>query len=316
MLAALIPAPFIGVLTFVGMFCILMLTTTLMLPGLVGKLIPIYSVQRASARWCVRMARGWAGANQKLYRLLHPVKNPHAYGNVEFNGSLDPGKSYLLISNHQTWADILILFDVFHGKVPFLRFFMKRNLLWLPLVGYICWAMDFPFMKRHSAKDIAKNPNLAKEDLETTRRICQIYRLDPVTVVNFVEGTRFSENKRKLGGDSFQHLLKPKSAGVAFTLNAMGEQFAGILDVTLDYVPTKDNLLWSWLKGKQAEVRIAVQVLPVPAELVAGDYAQDPHHRMAVQQWIGQIWQSKDAQLQQWHRTKHACNSNALISHR
>lgn len=287
MVSMLLPPWVIGVLTVLTMSAALLFWATVMLPGILLKLVPVHAVQRAAARYCVGCARQWVASNQLIFRALHDLPSPAAYGEVDFHGRLDPGKSYLLLSNHQSWADILILFDVFHGRTPFLRFFLKRDLIWLPIIGLVCWAMDFPFMTRRSSA----------ADREATRKACAVYREDPVTVVNFLEGTRFTEAKRRDKNSPYRRLLRPKSGGLAFTLDAMGEQFAGVLDVTLCYQPTGRVMVWSWLCGEQAHVRLEVDLIPVPAELLHGDYAQDAAYRERIQAWVNGLWQRKDERL-------------------
>ena len=288
MVSMLLPPWVIGVLTVLTMTVALFFWAIVMLPGILLKLVPVHAVQRAAARYCVWCARQWVASNQLIFRALHDLPSPAAYGEVDFQGALDPRKSYLLLSNHQSWADILILFDVFHGRTPFLRFFLKRDLIWLPIIGLVCWAMDFPFMTRRSSA----------ADREATRKACAVYREDPVTVVNFLEGTRFTEAKRRDKNSPYRRLLRPKSGGLAFTLDAMGEQFAGVLDVTLCYQPTGRVMVWSWLCGEQAHVRLEVDLIPVPPELLHGDYAQDAAYRERIQAWVNGLWQRKDARLE------------------
>ena len=287
MVSMLLPPWVIGVLTVATMFVALIFWSSLMIPGILLKLVPVYALQRLGARYCVWCASQWVASNQLIFRVLHDLPSAAAYGEVDFHGRLEPGKSYLLLSNHQSWADILILFDVFHARAPFLRFFLKRDLLWVPIIGLVCWAMDFPFMTRKSGA----------ADREATRRACAVYREDPVTVVNFLEGTRFTEAKRISKQSPHRHLLRPKSGGLAFTLDAMGEQFAGVVDVTLCYQNTSRNLLWSWLCGEQGHVRLNVDLIPVPTELLHGDYEQDRAYRERIQGWANALWQRKDARL-------------------
>src|SRR5690606_16970766 len=123
--------------------------------------------------------------------------------------------------------------------------------MYMPVIGVACWAMDFPFMRRHGQTALQANPALRQQDLETTRRACELYRTEPVTVINFLEGTRFTETKRVERQSPYRHLLRPKAGGMSFTLNAMGEQFAGIIDVTIAYRPTTKPLLWSFACGEQ-----------------------------------------------------------------
>ncbi len=116
-------------------------------------------------------------------------------------------------------------------------------------------------------------------------------------MVNFVEGTRFSEAKRAETNSPFRHLLRPKSAGISFALNAMGEQFAGLIDVTIAYQPTTKNLLWSFLRGEQSHLAMHVDVRPIPQDLIAGDYQGDPEFRARFQDWLNELWARKDARL-------------------
>jgi 1-acyl-sn-glycerol-3-phosphate acyltransferase len=292
MLSILLPAPIVGLITFIVLFASLVLSFSLILPGALIKLIPHPPLQRACSRYCVWVATQWASNNQILFRLIHA-----AQWEVDIRGKLDPKRSYMLVCNHQTWADIVILFDAFHGRVPLLRFFLKYELIYLPIIGTACWAMDFPFMKRHTREAIEANPALRNEDLETTRRACEIYKAEPVTVVSFLEGTRFTEAKRIANQSPYRHLLRPKSAGMSFALNALGDQFAGIIDVTLAYRSTTKYLWWSWLCGEQDNLALHIDVRPLPADLVIGNYEGDAEFRTRFQAWVNDLWTKKDARL-------------------
>ncbi|MCC2656072.1 MAG: acyltransferase [Panacagrimonas sp.] len=295
MISVLLPAWLVGILTFTVMSAVLMFWGIgVLLPlALLRVLLPIAVLQQPLSRLMVAVAQQWVASNQLVYRVMHAPA-----WHLDLRAQLDPSRSYLLICNHQSWADIQILFDLFHGRTPFLRFFLKQELIWVPIVGMACWALDMPFMKRHSRDAIAANPALRREDLATTRQFCEKYRHRPITVVNFLEGTRFTEAKRDSSGSPYRHLLRPKSAGLSFTLNAMGEQFGGIIDVTLAYQPTTKHRAWSWLCGEQAQMAVHVDTLPIPSDLIRGDYEDDAEFRMRFQAWINGIWSRKDARLE------------------
>jgi 1-acyl-sn-glycerol-3-phosphate acyltransferase len=268
-------------------------TFVLLLPGIVLKLVPYRPLQRACSRYCVWVATNWVSANKLLYRLLHAVQ-----WEIDLRTPLDPQRNYLLISNHQSWADILLLFDILHTRVPFPRFFLKYELIYVPVIGLGCWAMDFPFMRRYTKAQLDARPELKGQDVEATRRACEIYKHEPVTVINFLEGTRFTEEKRIARKSPYRHLLRPKAGGMSFTLNAMGEQFAGIIDVTIAYRPTGKPLLWSFNSGEQDRLTVHVDVLPIPADLMHGDYEHDAEFRARFQAWVNTLWQRKDARLE------------------
>jgi 1-acyl-sn-glycerol-3-phosphate acyltransferase len=309
MFSVIFPPVVVGAITFVALFTSMTAHFLLMLPAALLKLVPHEPLRRACSHFCIWVAQNWVSNNRLLFRLLHAVQ-----WDIQFRTPVEPGRNYLLIANHQSWMDIVLLFDVFHGRVPFLRFFLKQDLKYVPMIGQACWAMDFPFMKRHSKEAIQANPALAREDLETTRQACELYKTEPVTVVNFLEGTRFTEAKRVQKQSPYRHLLRPKAGGMSFTLNAMGEQFAGIIDVTIAYRPTDKSLLWSFCCGEQDTLAVHIDVLPIPQELMAGDYERDPEFRTRFQSWVNGIWTRKDARLERMLNTRPAAQARPAHS--
>jgi 1-acyl-sn-glycerol-3-phosphate acyltransferase len=259
------------------------------------------------SRWIINFASGWVASNVRIYNAFIGAK----HWKVSLPDNLDPQKSYLLLPNHQSWADILMLFVVFHRKIPFLRFFLKDTLIFVPLIGAVCWAMDFPFMKRYSPETLAKKPHLKGKDLETTKKACEQFQKVPVSVVNFVEGTRCTPEKRASKQSPYQHLLRPKAAGLSFMLNAMGEQFAGILAVDIAYQPTQHHVVWSFLGGEQRHASLVARTIDFPPELLHGSYSDDEAFRTAFQDWLNQHWAAKDQRLAQHLDQRLGSNFNA-----
>jgi 1-acyl-sn-glycerol-3-phosphate acyltransferase len=204
---------------------------------------------------------------------------------------------YLVLANHRSWVDIPVLQLVFNRRIPSLRFFLKQQLFWVPLLGLAWWALDFPFMKRYSRETLAKRPELAGRDVEATRRACERFRHIPVSIMNFVEGTRFTAAKHAAQQSPFKHLLKPKAGGVAFVLGAMGDALHAILDVTIAYPHGKPSL-GDLFANRIPEVRVHTRELPIPADLVGGDYQNDPAFRERFQAWVNTLWEEKDARLE------------------
>lgn len=295
MLSLLLPRAVIGVLTITALCVSLLLHFLVFLPfALVKLLTPWQAARDFWTRLMVAIAWQFIRSNALLLRILTPVR-----WQIRVDGELDPHKNYLLISNHQSWTDILLLFDALRGQVPWLRFFLKKQLIYVPIIGFVCWALDFPFMARHSREAIARNPELAREDLEATQRACERFRNLPVTIVNFVEGTRFTPEKHAAKNSPYDHLLPPKSGGLAFALSAMGEQMAGLIDVTIAYRETRHSLVWSFACGEQADLIIEARVHEIPREMLAGDYQNDPEFRARFQQWVAGFWAAKDARIAQ-----------------
>ena len=264
----------------------------LLVIALIKLLTPIRSVRQTCHRLLMGLATSWVGVNSWMMHHLTITQVT-----LEGEGLLeDPALMngcFLLMVNHQSWVDIPVLQKVFNRRLPMLRFFLKKELIWVPILGLAWWALEFPFMKRYSQAQIAKNPKLAGQDLETTKKACEKFKAIPVTIVNFVEGTRFSEQKRQQQGSPFTHLLKPKAGGIAFVLEAMGEQIDRLINVTITY-PEGGGELMDLFANRIPHVRVRLEWLLVPEALKSGDYQNDPRYRQAFQSWLNALWQEKD----------------------
>lgn len=209
------------------------------------------------------------------------------------DGALNPKGWYFLMSNHRSWADILVLQKAFNRKIPMLKFFMKRELLWtLPIGGIACWLMDFPIMRRHSKDYLKKHPEQRNRDIETTKKSCEKFKHEPVTIINFLEGTRFTQEKNKKRNSPYQYLLSPKAGGMAFTLATMEGLIHEIIDVTIVYTPSNSSL-WDILCNKADSITVHYEIIPVPQEL-RGDYYNNKEFKRSFQQWLNQRWDKKD----------------------
>ncbi|MBU0993643.1 MAG: acyltransferase [Proteobacteria bacterium] len=202
---------------------------------------------------------------------------------------------YLVLSNHQSWVDIVVLQRIFHRKIPFLKFFLKKELIWVPLLGLAWWALDFPFMQRYSKEFLEKNPHLQGKDLENTKKACEKFKSTPISIMNFVEGTRFTKGKHQKQESPYANLLKPKAGGVAFVLGAMGDVISNIVNVTIVY-PKGVKTFWEFACGKVEAVKIEVDVIPISEEL-KGNYMNDEEFRNNFQEWINLYWIKKDRQI-------------------
>jgi len=237
------------------------------------------------------IAESWISGNKGWMNLTQKVQ-----WDVEGIEGLDPRSWYLVNSNHQSWVDILVLQYLLNRRIPLLKFFIKQQLIWVPVMGLAWWALDFPFMRRHSEEFLRKHPEMRGKDQETTRKACAKFALIPTSVMNFLEGTRFTVAKHAKQQSPYTHLLKPKAGGMAQVGNAMGDKFRAILDVTIVYpdgVPT----FGEFLSGKLRRVVVRVRRLPIPEELLHGDYGQDAAFREAFSAWVQQLWRDKDAQI-------------------
>ena len=264
--------------------------TLLFLAAGMKAILPGQAWRRFWGRLTVRLAENWIFCNSLGIRWSR-------LGEWDVKGleGLDPRSWYLVISNHQSWLDIVVLQRIFYRRTPFLRFFLKKELIWLPFLGLSMWALDFPFMKRYSKAYLEKHPDMKGRDLETTRKSCARFKRMPVAVMNFVEGTRFTAAKARKQESPFAGLLRPKAAGVAFVLGAMGENLKSILDVTISY-SEGNNGLWAFMCGRVGKIRVKVEPVPITADLL-GDYFNDAEFRAGFQRWLNELWEHKSHTL-------------------
>lgn len=260
--------------------------------ALLKLLLPAHALRTGLSRILILIAESWIAVNGFTFWLLTKID-----WQVEGINDLRYKGWYLVLSNHQSWVDIPVLQKTFNKRIPFLKFFLKQQLIWVPLLGLAWWALDFPFMKRHTKAFLEKHPEFKGKDLETTRIACEKFRHVPVSVMNFVEGTRFNEPKRDQQQSPFVHLLRPKAGGVAFVLNAMGDILQSIIDVTIVYPDGRPTFI-DMLSGRLRTVRVFVRELPIPHDLLGGDYENDPAYRERFQHWVTGLWREKDAMIE------------------
>ena len=287
------PSPVVGLIASVLMALnALFWVPILLFFALLKLIIPVKTMRMAIDPLLLRIAETWISGNSGWMRLTQRTR-----WDVQGIEGLNYHSWYLVNCNHQTWVDILVLQHLFNRRIPLLKFFLKQQLIWVPVMGLAWWALEFPFMRRHSEEFLKKHPEMRGKDQETTRQACEKFALIPTSVMNFLEGTRFTSAKHQRQQSPYKHLLKPKAGGMALALNAMGDKFQAILDVTIVY-PDGAPDFWQFSTGKLKRVIVRVRPLPVPQHLVQGDYAGDPAVREAYQKWVHQMWLEKDAQIE------------------
>jgi len=273
------------------LFNVLLWGSLILLVGLVKLVMPTKPSRTRVVRALAWLAEHWVGGNDAIFDLLLPTK----WEITGVEGTRYEGR-YLIISNHISWVDIFAVSRAFHGHAAFLRFFLKHQLIWSPIIGQACAALEFPFMHRYSPEYLAKHPEKRGEDLETARRLCRRYRFIPVAILNFVEGTRFSGEKHADQDSPYRHLLRPRVGGVAFALASLGENLDGMFDVTLAY-PGHDTTMWQFVTGRIARISIHARRIDVPAEFMTSAVTEPGEVRERFKIWIDQLWREKDAQL-------------------
>lgn len=267
-------------------------------------LLPIPSIQRKIRIAMHWIAEVWIAGNSLWMRLVQPIA-----WDVEGLEKLDLTHSWLVTSNHQSWVDILALQYQFNRRLPLLKFFLKQELIWVPVIGLCWWALEFPFMKRYSKAYLEKYPEKQGQDLATTRKACERYKTTPVSIFNFLEGTRFTPAKHAQQDSPFEHLLRPKAGGIAFVLDAMGEQLHGMVNVTIHY-PGGRPSFWDLLSGQVKRIVMRIETMPIPEQFIGQSYDQNMTYRAEFQAWVNQLWHAKDQQLKALIAAEHTATSD------
>ncbi len=259
--------------------------------ALLKLLVPVAAIQQVLTRGCNFVMYGWLCGNALMLRLVNRVE-----WEIHDNTNLNRNGWHMVICNHQSWADIVLLGDIFRNRLPVPKFFLKHDLLYVPFVGLACWGLDMPFMRRYTRQQLLKNPALRGKDVTTAREACAKFRTIPTTVINFVEGSRFTPEKREQTKSPYQHLLTPKPAGLAMAINVLGEQFEKIVNVTLAYPDNEERPFHDMLTGRLTRIQVWIEEIPV-TDVQRGDYMQDKPFKRGFQQWLSDVWQRKDQLL-------------------
>ena len=285
-----------------GIFILILLflnTSIIVVPLLIIsciKLVPFRVVQNICRKLLDIFAHFWMFINVYGGALLLPTRF-----NIVGLEKMKKKGSYLLLANHQSWLDIMLLERVFLGKIPFAKFFLKSELIWVPVLGLAWWAMDFPFMKRYSKEYLVKHPEKRGKDLEATKKACQKFQNIPLTLVNFTEGTRYSADKARKQNSPYKNLLKPKAGGVALVLDILGEKLDTIIDVAIVYSDDKSSL-WDYLCGRVKSIDVSVKYIPITEQMIANSHNREALH--ALRENINIIWERKDQVMDDFKNKK------------
>jgi len=257
-----------------------------MIPGALLKLVlPFAPVRHLVDPMLNALATSWVSLNGVWMDLVGRIR-----WDVQGRDGLRPDRWYVVTSNHQSWVDILVLQRIFNRRVPMLKFFLKHELLYVPVIGLAWWALDFPFMKRQGAAS-------SLQDLDRARKACEKFKLVPTSVFNFLEGTRSSAAKRAAQRSPYRHLLKPKIGGLATALATLGTQVDTLLDVTIVY-PGAAPSFWALLNGTLEAVTVRVDQVTIPVEFLSAEAMGNPRHRVKIQRWVEERWRMKDALIE------------------
>lgn len=244
----------------------------------------------------VDIANRWIGVNNWLIEQVLPETQWHISIDPELELSLE-GR-YLMICNHQSWVDTTV--NQYFGlkRMPLTRFFTKWELIFIPFVGQAFKILGFPMMKRHTKAQISKNPELKNRDMEEARKSCEQLLSQPFTLLNYIEGTRYTPEKHASQKSPYANLLKPKAGGIALALNILGDQVDALVDMTIVYPDGVPGYGEFWL-GEVPRIAVNLRKIEIPSWVLEGNYEEDREYRVRFHKWLQQIWIEKDQLITQ-----------------
>ena len=232
----------------------------------------------------------WVSANKLIIKVLRLIQ-------IEVEWPTEPlrrDRWYMVVSNHQTWTDIIMLQSVLRPALPPLKFFTKRELIWLPMLGLAMKLLGFPYVRRaRQTGGGGDSQAAAGKDRDAITAACAVFRNHPTAVLSFLEGTRFTPAKRDARNSRFQHLLNPKIGGLSAVLAGLAEELDTLIDVTIHY-PGEPPGFWEFLQGKCPRARMRVVAHRLSGELRDPDPAVQ---RAKVGAFVEALWRAKDARL-------------------
>ena len=284
----IIPSQLYAIPALILLACTTIIGSSIILCFGLIKLIPNQTIKVFCSKWVDYIASLWCDMNNLYLDKINKVQ-------LQITGmeNLKQHRWYLVVANHQSWLDIVILQRVLNRKIPVLKFFIKDQLKWVPFLGFSWWAMGCPFMKRYSKAYLAKHPHKKGDDLKATQKALALFKQTPGSLMSFVEGTRFTSQKKLEQHSPYEHLLKPKSGGIGFVIDVMSEHITHLIDVTIVY-PHTEHSLWDFLCHRVRSVKVHLQQIPIPSEFSNCGLINDEETLVKFRHWLNEQWAEKD----------------------
>lgn len=271
-----------GIVSFAILFCYTLLgCLSVYVLALTQLLCPIPRWRRQLRGANDGVITAWVFLNEKMCQAFRWIRIE-----TELPQSLTSRNDWWIItSNHQSWADIVILEIVFRKLAPPIKFFAKRELIWVPFLGFGLWLLRFPYVTRSNREKGLTRQQLQQKNSQELRRAASQFHERPISLLLFLEGTRFTPIKHAKRQSFFQNLLPPKLGGLAFSLEALATDVDRIVDVTVHYTGKVPGF-WQFLCGRCPQVDVHVETIPLTA-----DFSQNLKGEVMT------MWLEKDRKL-------------------
>lgn len=289
---AFLPAPILFIINLLELTIVTVVAAIPMLIIALFKWLPSRGIHNLINAINQTSFRIWIANNAFLMRLTNRIDWDIQGDITKITGSC------IIISNHLSWTDIVMLGHIYKGKIPITKFFLKHSLIYIPIIGLVCYAIGMPFLRRYSREQLLRNPKLKSKDLNTTRKACLSLLEQPSSLINFVEGTRYTKEKAQAQKSPYRNLMPPKAASLAVALGLIGRDIDCLYNTTILYPHTKGNVFLALLCGRLKKVVARVEKIELNDDWV-GDYLNDKQFKHRFTLNLRQLWQRKDELLTQ-----------------
>jgi 1-acyl-sn-glycerol-3-phosphate acyltransferase len=256
----------------------------------IPRLIPLQSIKKNIGKLSNEIGSLIVATLKLSIKVIHRPK-----WEFELPENLETSNWYIGMSNHLSWGDIFILLFAGHRKVPLLKFFMKDELKWIPILYLVHKTVDMPFLKRHSMKNVKKNPELRTLDMIAAQKAAKRFARNPSVAFSFAEGTRYTPQKHATQRSPYFQLLKPKIGALNIALSGMPE-VTHLLDFTIIYKTNKTSA-WNFVCGDMNDVQVIVQKHQLPKEILERN-SSDVDYKNIFQSFINDKWLEKSKMLE------------------
>ncbi|XP_055135827.1 1-acyl-sn-glycerol-3-phosphate acyltransferase gamma isoform X1 [Symphalangus syndactylus] len=206
------------------------------------------------------------------------------------------GKEHaVIILNHNFEIDFLCGWTMCErfGVLGSSKVLAKKELLYVPLIGWTWYFLEIVFCKRKWEED-------RDTVVEGLRRLSDYPEY--MWFLLYCEGTRFTETKHRVsmevaaakGLPVLKYHLLPRTKGFTTAVRCLRGTVAAVYDVTLNFRGNKNPSLLGILYGKKYEADMCVRRFPLE---------DIPLDEKEAAQWLHKLYQEKDA-LQEIYNQK------------
>jgi len=266
------------------------LTTMIFTLSIFKLIAPKGRARNAMTRWLSSLGELWVSVNKSMTWLFCRETE----WDIEMPEGIRHDGRYLVFSNHQSWVDILVLQHCLNRRAPFMRFLLKHQLIWVPVLGVAWWALDMAFLRRYSRQELLKNPALRGKDLDNAARACEKLKHIPVSMMSFPEGTRFTKAKWERQNSPFEHLLRPRYGGIGQVLYSFDDALDSLIDVSIIY-PDGTPGTWQFVSGQVRKIIVRIQLRPIDDDIRGRDFREDAIAKAQLKEWLNRIWEEKES---------------------